>query len=192
MGHMTLPDVQSRTTQDALLRQVPTDETFFRTAIDEVSTALDDARGRNDAEEVVRLSGFLGETYRILGDLEMAEQLVEEALRVASGSEAIRPVVANLIRLGEIYRCDNRFDEATYHLLKAISLPQDPDDDIYRDFALQHLGKVLINDGQFDEACGVLEMALEIRQSRGDDALIASTSDALACARGKRGALTPA
>jgi tetratricopeptide (TPR) repeat protein len=85
------------------------------------------------------------------------------------------------IRLGEAYRCADRYPEAERELLAALRESRWAQDEHY---ALQHLGKTLADAGRRAEALEALEHALALRRADEDSELVASTEAALARLRG--------
>ena len=175
-----LPELEPLTVQDDRLRQVPADAAAVRRAIAMATTALAAARGEGDVARVRRLLAYLGEAHRVIGALEEAEREIREALILAREAADARGGVANLIRLGEVLRCGDRPGDAEAALRDALAGTDGPGCDVYRDFALQHLGKTLLDTGRVEEARAVLRDALAIRQRKGAPSLIASTQEALA------------
>jgi len=83
-------------------------------------------------------------------DLDLAEDLIKEALAVDPGNGAY------LDSLGWVMYRNGRFEESFDYLIQAVNvLPDDP-------VILEHLGVVLMNLGQNAEALDVLERALNL------------------------------
>jgi HTH-type transcriptional regulator, pleiotropic regulator of extracellular virulence genes len=175
---------------DPHLRQVATDEEVIRDSIAMATDALEDARRRGDVRFQESMLGYLAEAHRVIGELDLAESYARQALALQDEARAATRV-ASLIRLGEVLRCRHRFQEAIEAHRRALSEIRDPETERYRSFALQHLGKVFLNMGRFAEAESTLTEALEIRRQAGEPGLIASTEEALAYARERRGAVAP-
>jgi tetratricopeptide (TPR) repeat protein len=138
-----------------------------------------EARERQDEAGLLAALGRAGDLCRILGELDQAISTLEEAVELAR-SEADEPrLVANLIRLGTAFQYGDDHASAERFLREALSLAESGRHRAYEGFACQHLGKCLAELGRYDDARGYLARALAIRESAGDEKLIASTHRAL-------------
>jgi thioredoxin-related protein/Tfp pilus assembly protein PilF len=72
-----------------------------------------------DSNETASLYDVCSEYYEILKDRKSAIQVAEQALKIKPDNIAV------LIRLGRLYYLENRFDEAIYHLTKAVQVNKD-------------------------------------------------------------------
>lgn len=179
-----LPDLASVATFDDRLRERATDPVVVMRAIARATALLDRAEG--DEATKVRLSGYLGNAYRLIGRLADAAMHLESAIALASKRGDERAYLANLIRLGETRKFQERHGEAEQLFRAALDLstnPAAPHLRVLEDFALQHLGKCLIEQGRGAEAVPLLVQALDIRRAKADESLIASTEAALRFAR---------
>ena len=158
-----LPDLASLARQDERLRDVAIDRPA-------VERALAEAERRLAAGETTLLHTYAGQAARLLGRNESAISHLSRALDLEPSPQA-------RIRLGEAYRCADRYDEAFAELATALSEARDTP---HEDFALQHLGKALLDSGRAREAVEALAAALELRRAKGDPDLIESTERALA------------
>lgn len=127
---------------------------------------------------------MLGYLYRIYGlededQLMKAEMYFKKCLTYTAEKQEIKKEITTLIRLGEVYKYQNRHEEALVLFYKAIKLCQKEGMAIIIDFAYQHLGKCLMEMKCYDEAERSLQVALEIRKRKGDLELIQSTQNAL-------------
>lgn len=181
MKEPSLPDLKGAISMDDRLREIAQNERLIEGAIAEAQLAVDEARRNGDRRSEVRLLGYLGNAFRVLGRGDEAIAALEESLRGAEalGDERARAIA--LIRLGEAQRCRDELKPAENTLRRALSTARARSEaaDLV-DFALQHLGKCLLDLGRLDEAEAVLEEALVLRKAKGDDELIASTELALA------------
>lgn len=99
----------------------------------------------DNAEVANSLGYFLAEKDQ---DLDLAEDLIEEALAASPGNGAF------LDSMGWVLFRNGRLEEALDYMIKAVNvLPDDP-------VILEHLGMVLKGLGQTDEALDVLKRAL--------------------------------
>jgi len=183
-GHLRddLPDLTSVEAYDERLRQYASDPVFVADAI-----ALAEARLANAGPgEELRLRGYLGNACRMVGRLDEAVAHLQRAIALAQAQGNERAQVANVIRLGEARKFQNRIADAERLFRDALALATDPTAPalrVYESFALQHLGKCLIEQERREEAIDVLTRALELRRREGDIALITSTEAALRLAR---------
>ena len=128
---------------------------------------------------------MLGYLYRIYG-LEDIDQLMKAqtyfyaCLAYAVEKEDIKKEITTLIRLGEVYKYQNRHEKALALFNKAIKLCQEEGENQTIDFAYQHLGKCFMEmKCCYDEAERYLQLALQIRKEKGNPELIYSTRNAL-------------
>lgn len=180
-----LPDLQAASTMDARLRQIPTDPGLVERAIEAAHIHVLLAREIGDRQALISALGYLGEACRLAGRFEAADAALIEALTLARSIGDERLTVVGMLRLGELRRCQDRYPEAETLLREALRMVDDPglpECAMYRDFALQHLGKALLDAGRPREAVAVLERALTIRKAAAAS-LIASTEEVLAHAR---------
>jgi tetratricopeptide (TPR) repeat protein len=174
---VTLPDLEGLSREDARLRWVAADPAAVEAAAAEAEARLDDPEA-----DRLRLLGYLGNAYRLLGRHTDAVAAHEQARDLAASAGVIRAYAVALVRLGESYRCADRFVEAEGVLRQALAVAPPG----VGHFALQHLGKTLLDRGAAAEAEGVLDEALDRRLAAGDAALVRSTERALAAARSRR------
>lgn len=172
---MSLPDLERLATEGPRLRGVAADPAAVERAAAAAERELAEARGA----AALRLLGYLGNAYRLLGRHEQALTAHERALALAEEAGDERALAVALTRLGESLRCAERLDDAEAVLRRALELAPAP----VAHYALQHLGKTLLDRGAAAEAATRLEAALEQRRATGDAALVRSTERALAAAR---------
>jgi tetratricopeptide (TPR) repeat protein len=178
-----LPDLRPATRFDAALREVPSDPAILSHGVERAHAMLAAARYRDDAASIVRMLGYLGNAYRILGYADEAVAVLTEAVEQARAAGDQRAALANRIRLGEALKYQGDIAQAERLFREAARVAQHTDLGDYRDFALQHLGKCRLEQGDAAEAVPLLEQALALRHDKGDPDLIASTTSALVLAR---------
>lgn len=127
----------------------------------------------------LKLLGQLGDEARTLNQLEASLDYLQQALQLAEDQGDARSIVANRIRLGTTLQYLDRYSEAGNHFEQALRATLEPDLADYRDFALQHTGKLLAEQGHYTDARHCFEQALQLRQRKGDAELITSSEDAL-------------
>jgi len=132
-------------------------------------------------EERIQLLGHLGSLARQLNRFEEAESHFHEAIGLAQIFQRQRLEVANRIRLGVTYQYAGHPQAAEACFQEALEqISTQPQTEYYRDFVLQHMGKLLVEQGFWQEALPFFETALILRQQKRDAELIASTEQALA------------
>jgi tetratricopeptide (TPR) repeat protein len=174
---VTLPELEPLAREGARLRWVAQDVPAVEAAAAQAEAAL--TSGQKAGAEERRLLGYLGNAYRLLGRWDDAVAVHERARDLALATGDPRAAAVGLVRLGESYRCADRYAEAESALREALSVA--PPEVAH--FALQHLGKTLLDRGAAAEAAARLEAALERRRGIADVDLIRSTERALDAAR---------
>ena len=154
-------------------------------AIREHHEALEEARAEGDREAELAALGPLGETFRLLGQLDKAVPHLEAALALARELDRPKPLTSNLIRLATAYQYLNRHEEAVPLFEEAVARAKAMG--FLEDFAQQHYGKCLAELGRWEEAIAAFERALALREARGDAGLVASSTEALEEARVRAG-----
>lgn len=170
-----LPDLARLVIFDEQLREVAADRQAVLAAAEAAAEALDRSDER-DADEKVRLLGYLANAERALGNYDRAASRLGECLAVAEQTGDERAVTVTLIRLGEVFRSAERLVDAERYLRMALARSRGGS---LEDFALQHLGKCLTDAGRLDDARGYLSEALRIREAKADPDLVSSTRAAL-------------
>ncbi|GAB3651220.1 tetratricopeptide repeat protein [Glycomyces tarimensis] len=121
-----------------------------------------------------------------LGDYARAREVLRRAL---SRATTPREQVATLINLGDAHRYPGDLAGAEPNYTKAIDAARADCPEVLH-FAMQHYGKHLMDARRPKRAAEVLEAVLRMRQKVGDQALIASTREALRLARAAVGRRT--
>lgn len=114
-----------------------------------------------------------------LGEHRGARQVLTRAL---SRATTPRQTVATLINLGDAHRYGGDLVGAEPHYTRAIETAKSSCPEILH-FAMQHYGKHLLDARNPKRAAEVLKEVLRVRRRIGDQALIASTQEALDLAR---------
>ncbi len=136
--------------------------------------ALEEA---GDSEGATRLSGKIGEAYRMVGDNQAAIRYLTAALDEADWRDNAPQQAVNLIRLATAVQYSGQHDEAEPLFQQAVASSREVGR--YEDYALQHYGKCLIEMGRLDEAESYLQAALQLREGSGDKGLLNATRSAL-------------
>lgn len=163
--------------EDCFLREAPSDREKLKELIHEAEKLL---AGREHApSDTIFLKGTLGNLYRIDGQPEKAVHYLQICLDNAIASGETTKQIVFTIRLGEALKYENKHDEALALFNRSVKLCKNENGNGYMDFALQHKGKCLMELDKLDEAEACFLAALEIRQTKGDPALIDSVEQAL-------------
>jgi HTH-type transcriptional regulator, pleiotropic regulator of extracellular virulence genes len=157
------------------LRQHFDDDSTRRAELEEMLTVLQNSA--HEAEKM-RLSGRIGEQYRMLGEYNTALPYLQKAVALAAELGDSRQEIANLLRLATALQYADRHAEALPLFRDALTKSRGSD---YEDFALQHTGKCLVELGQTEEARKHFEAALALREIKGEADLLTSTREALSC-----------
>lgn len=171
---------------DRTLRDRAVDPDQARARRDELVAALGTLPAGADPGRRARLLGLRTVLSRVLGDLDDAAQAGEQALRAAQQSGDAGSVVVALIRLAHVRQWRGEFNVADTLFGRALSesgraAPS------YRSFALQHAGNNAFDQRRYEEAARWFAAALQLREQEGDDALIASSRQALQAAERRLG-----
>lgn len=134
----------------------------------------------SQGETRLRWLGELGTLARYQGHLHLAQQHFQAAIELALEQQLPQFVVANRIRLGVAQQYADQHPAAEQNFRQALQESEDwPQAMVYKDFALQHLGKLLAELGMLAEAELCLLGALKLREQKRDTELIASSRHAL-------------
>jgi tetratricopeptide (TPR) repeat protein len=183
---VTLPDIPYNISYsfDQDLRDVPEAPGDMARAVDFLQAQL--ASGEMSERDQARLLGQKGVLCRMLLRLEEAEEYCERAVAICRQLGDARCEFVNSIRLAHVYQWQGRFNESDSLFLWTLELcERGPDLAGYLDFACQHYGKSLFDQGQYAQAIEMFERALEIREKKGDAALVESSRIALQTARAR-------
>ncbi|MCS1350663.1 tetratricopeptide repeat protein [Mechercharimyces sp. CAU 1602] len=174
-----LPSLQALTTFTEDLREVPLDQNQIERAILQAEVECAGEKVEEDKEAALFLCGYLGNAYRVVGDVARALNYLKQALGLAEELDNVRQLIVALLRLGEAYKYAGDLKQAEALFIKAQTKATTHDVTPYIDFCLQHLGKCLWEQGRGTEAKALLTEALRLRNMKGDRDLIASTQLAL-------------
>jgi tetratricopeptide (TPR) repeat protein len=171
-------------TFDKNLREVVRYPTHVLSRIRYLTTRLD---GDLEVTQQVRHLAEVGVLYRVMGNLEIAESCLVEALGLIK-KFALNPmlVVQCGVRLGHVWQWQQRFEESNSIFPELIEICQvDSECRPLLDFVYQHYGKNLFDQKRYTEALQFFEMALSIRQQGAEQGLADSTQQAIAVVRTK-------
>ena len=176
----------SSTMDDETLRAVFDHPEAVKTHVDGLVAKLE-----NDLDPVTRarIHGEIGIFERGLGNLSAAEaNLLASLAIVEQHQETKNQVVIYGIRLAHVYHWQEKWGVALTMFNDLLEKTCAPEFHQWKDFVLQHRGKMFFDQQRYREALNDFSTALFLRQEKGDGELIASTQQALAAARKKLGA----
>ncbi len=119
--------------------------------------------------------------YKVIQCVQLikAELYFKHCLAYAMKETDTAKEITTSIRLGEVYKYQDKHELALKQFQKAILLCEATEATYQLDFAYQHLGKCLMELGRYNEAEDILRHALTIRNEKGNQALIDSTTKTL-------------
>lgn len=161
------------------LRDTRAEDPAFWEAYGEGRAELERVREYGEPITLLRILGALGSYARLLNRLEESVALLSEAVELSRSLHLPAFEAANLLRLGTTYQYADAPLQAEALFKMALDLSEQSSAREYRDFAWQHLGKLLVEKGLYTEARQCFEAALSLRSQKGDAELIASTRAAL-------------
>lgn len=137
-----------------------------------------------DNDEQYQIASTLGYLHRVHGaetslQLSKAEQYFQECLSYSKKIQDGTKEITSLIRLGEVYKYDSKYDEACTLFDEAIAKCLAGNLINQLDFAYQHLGKCFMEMEKFTQAESHFQTALKLREKKGNESLINSTNKAL-------------
>lgn len=169
------------------LREVPKNPEEMRRGIEQLKDSLEK---EDDELKRASLMSQIGSYARIFGDLDLAENMYNDALSVIENKGKVHHVLAIKLRLAIVYqwkkeysKADNIFSKSIKHIEKT----RDENVQKYLDFACQHYAKSLFEQGLYQRALDHLIRALELRLEKGDMSLVESTQKAIQICRDKLG-----
>lgn len=159
----------------------------------QIQKLLSEASLTTNPLRAAKLKGSAGALLNTLRKGEQAEKQLSEALSllekspafgVAGDSNIVSPTevlkITLKLRLYDVYRYQNKNDIAEKGFKEILGMTEiGSSSQNYRDFALQHLGKLYFNMNQYDKALECFEEALALRVVKEDDDLIKSTEIAM-------------
>ncbi|PKL77017.1 MAG: hypothetical protein CVV27_07300 [Candidatus Melainabacteria bacterium HGW-Melainabacteria-1] len=153
------------------LRDPPLEPGIAQAAYAEALRRLDSASGH----QRLGLLGKLGTLARGLRDYDAANRHFRAAIAMAEYLADPVRITANQVRLGVVLHHSGELEAAIACFEAVLAVP----DQGYHDFAWQHLGKLWVELGRDAEASACFSQALALRQAKGDQSLLASTTQAI-------------
>lgn len=148
----------------------------------EINKVIDEAKGLlkgSNQDDTYYLYGVLGNLHRILGQPKEAINYLTFCLDHAVEVGDFTKKVVALIRLGEAFKYDNNHGMALEKFNNALEICEAHQINEYLDFVWQHKGKCLLELERPKDAEKCFVKALELRNSKGNAALIDSTQQAI-------------
>lgn len=162
------------------LREIPKNPSHLRAYIAKLDESLS---GITDNAVRVSILGEMGTHLRSLGEMEQAEQKLEEALSlVFTHKLGVRKEIQQKIRLAHVLQWKGQFERSNVLFDEILSTCEsDAEAEFYLPFALQHAGKNFFDQERYDEALALFERALTLRRQNGAPAdQVESSEKALA------------
>ncbi len=132
-----------------------------------------------EGAQATRLRGRLGDTLRVLGDVDEAIDLLERAHHDALKEGAEDAALTHALRLAIALQYAGQFRKALT-LFEKVEMEMSAMDHPLIHFAWQHWGKCLVETGRIKEAGVLLNRALAARRAPGHEDWLESTRRALA------------
>ncbi|MBC97918.1 MAG: hypothetical protein CME63_09220 [Halobacteriovoraceae bacterium] len=169
------------------LREVPDDAVAMKRGLEWLQDQLIEIPEEDKVQQTILLSQISG-FARIIGDLDLAEQSLIQAIELLKDFKREDQIFAMKLRLAIVYQYRESFTKAERiysDSLKAIGTTTDSRIKKYHDFVFQHYGKLKYDQGFYKEALDFFMRAYEERIIKGDLELVSSTEFAIAQTRKK-------
>ncbi len=133
-----------------------------------------------------KLFSLIGSHYRICGDNSMSEKYLLRALSLIDKSKNKSEYFVATLRLAHTFQKQKKFD-LSLQLFNELKILCDEEEGLngYSDFLFQHIGKLNFDQKKYKAALSNFERARELRLSKGDRELLASTDLAIQITKGK-------
>ncbi|MBI5653539.1 MAG: hypothetical protein HZC40_24290 [Chloroflexi bacterium] len=164
----------------ASLGDVYRDQADYAAAQDAYQTAFDTARQINEGFLITYGLNALGETFRLTGDLDMAERLIHQAIEQAESHRSSYELGLTITALGILCNAQSNPETATEHLTRAVELLERGG--AQRDSARAHLHLAHARwlQREYREAGAHLKTAVDIGVRLSEDQFIVGDSKQLA------------
>jgi len=163
---------------DDNLQEVANSPAEMQQAVEFLQSQLNDSA--NDKRQQISLLGLIGSYARILRDFSTAKLALTSALELCDYINDKNLKVINLIRLAHLYQWQLQYALSETLFEDAIAqCTNNPELELYLDFAYQHMGKCKFDQAQYEQAQFYFEKALELRKLKNNQSLIDSTQLAL-------------
>ncbi len=152
------------------LKEVPEDAVAMKKGADWLQEKIDELDESDKVQQTILLSQLSG-FARILGDLDLAETSIVQAIEILKEFKREDQIFAMNLRLAIVYQYRANFakaDQIYTSSLKEIETSGDKKLKKYHDFVLQHYGKLKFDQGFYKEALDYFMRAYEERIVKGD------------------------
>lgn len=168
------------------LREVPEDSEQMRKGLAWLQERLEEIGAEETAKASVLLNHISG-FARIMGDFELAEKSIIDALRILEELGKKEQVFAMKLRMAIIFHYQKRFSKAEEIFSKALDLVRKGNKGAkkYSDFIFHHYGKLKFDQKFYRDSLDLFMEAYEARMVKGDLELLASTERAITSCRVK-------
>jgi tetratricopeptide (TPR) repeat protein len=168
------------------LKEVPDDAIEMQKGVDFLNDQLKEHHELSKGKEAALL-GQIGGYYRILGDLDKAEECLTKGKGILEEMGDRAHVMAMELRLASVYQFARKYSKAIEIYKSSLNEinnnPKDKKLEKQLDFALQHFGKCRFEQRFYGEALDLFMRAYEQRLVKGDLSLIDSTQKAIEITR---------
>ena len=164
------------------LKEVPEDAVAMKKGLDWLLEKLESTPAE-DKVELIKVNSQISNFARILGNLDLAETCIVDAISLLKEFDREDQVFAMNLRLGAIYHYQKNYikaEEVFSSSLKAVEQGTISKIGKYSDFILYSYGKLKFEQGFFKEALDLFLAAYEQRLIKGDLELISATDFAIA------------
>lgn len=175
------------------LLEVPEDSksvyNFCQSCMAWLEEELDQPETQWDVKSIVQVLGKTAAYMKMIRELDEALRLIETSLSLIEQHDlGPRSFVAQSLRWADILRYRGEFGEAEQIIEGVLDMCEKLEKvSFYKDFALQHLGKLNFDLGEYEIALVYFEKALVLRKIKGDQELIESTNFAISMTAVKLG-----
>ena len=163
---------------DDNLRDIPKNPELVKQRVEYLESQV---RETSSSDEQVKFYGEMGGLYRVLGQLELAEDFLQKALAlVKENNLGQRMYVIFGIRLAHVWQWQKKFEKSNFLFERLLQIcRQEKDCENLLDFTYQHQGKNFFDQGNYKRALECFSRALDIRVKRKNLDLIQSTEFAI-------------
>ncbi|HEY0071938.1 MAG TPA: tetratricopeptide repeat protein [Chloroflexia bacterium] len=160
------------------LREVPDDPLAMRAACAVLASVLR-SEDLPSADEL-QILGRIGPLYRILGELDLAESYLRQAVELAAATGNRQALLSNRLRLAQMLQWRGRIAEADSMFLNCLAECEiEPEVAPYLATACHGYGKSLFEQGRYEEAAAQFRRALDLGGAVGDSEVVEASELAL-------------
>ncbi len=167
------------------LREIPEDAVAMKKGLDWLQAKIDDLDPTDKVQHTILLSQ-LSSYARIVGDLDLAEQSLIQAIEILKEFNREDQIFAMNLRMAMVYQSGESYTKAEdiYRTsLREVENSTDKKIKKYGDIILHQYGRLRFEQGFFKEALELFMRAYEERIIKGDLELLSATEFAIAQTR---------